>query len=188
MRFPPQRTLKDVASVCSKAQPRSAKPPRRGPRILASAVSAALSILVLCSCAEPEPIPRADPGLRLPTIEVGLPGGALVTAELAMTPEQQARGLMFRSYVPPDRGMLFVGDRASRRSFWMYQCLVPLDMVWLDGAHRIVEIVREAPPCREADPQRCPSYGGTVNSVYVLELAAGQAEAHGLRLGDRLDF
>ena len=157
-------------------------------QVVVGVVSGALAILVLCSCAGPEPVPRGDPGPLLPTIEVGLPGGARVTAELATTPEQQARGLMFRSYVPPDRGMLFVGDRASRRSFWMYQCLVPLDMVWLDGAHRIVEIVREAPPCRETDPQRCPSYGGTVNSVYVLELAAGQAAAHGLRLGDRLDF
>lgn len=159
-----------------------------GLRSLARAVSAAMAVVVLWSCAEPERARRADPGPLLPTIEVGLPGGSSVTAEVATTPEQQARGLMFRAHVPPDRGMLFVGDRSSRRSFWMYQCLVPLDMVWLDGAHRIVEIVREAPPCRETDPQRCPSYGGTVNSVYVLELAAGQAAARGLRLGDRLDF
>ena len=188
MRFPSQRLAKDQAFVCLMAQAHRAGRTREVSRALVGAVSGAVAFLLLCSCAEPEPVPRADPVSLLPTIEVGLPGGARVTAELATTPEQQARGLMFRSYVPPDRGMLFVGDRASRRSFWMYQCLVPLDMVWLDGAHRIVEIVRDAPPCRETDPQRCPSYGGTVNSVYVLELAAGQAAAHGLRLGDRLDF
>ena len=117
-----------------------------------------------------------------------LPDGDRITAELAMTPEQQARGMMFRSHLAEDRGMLFVGARASPRSFWMYQCLIPLDIIWLDGAKRIVEIVREAPPCRERDPQRCPSYGGNVNSVYVLELAAGQAAGRGLELGDALAF
>lgn len=161
---------------------------RRIPRHRSQALPAALSLALLASCVGYEPPPQADPGPSLPTTEVVLPDGGRIVAEVALTPGQQSRGLMFRAHLPPDRGMLFVGDRASPRSFWMYQCLIPLDMLWLDGAHRIVEIVRSAPPCRESDPRNCPSYGGTVNSVYVLELAAGQADARGLRLGDRLDF
>lgn len=155
-----------------------------GPAVLALA----LSILQVTACAGVEPVRQADSPPLLRTTGVVLPDGSRIEAELALTPEQQARGLMFRAHLPTDRGMLFVGDRAAPRSFWMYQCLIPLDMVWLDGAHRIVEIVRNAPPCRESDPQECPSYGGRVNSVYVLELAAGQADARGLKLGDRLDF
>lgn len=147
-----------------------------------------LALILSVSCSESQPQPTPAGLSRLPTTTVVLPGGAEIEAELAVSPEDQARGMMFRTEVPPDTGMLFVGNRAAPRSFWMYQCLVPLDMVWLDGARRIVEIVREAPPCRADDPQRCPSYGGNANSVYVLELAAGQAVARGLQVGDQLEF
>ncbi len=149
---------------------------------------ACLALVLTLSCGESQPQATQVGSSRLPTTTVVLPSGAEIEAELAISPEDQARGMMFRSEVPPDTGMLFVGNRAAPRSFWMYQCLVPLDMVWLDGARRIVEIVREAPPCRADDPQRCPSYGGNANSVYVLELAAGQAAARGLQVGDQLEF
>ena len=158
-------------------------------RQLRSALGLAwLALCLTVSCGGPQPLPTQGQLARLPTTTVVLPSGAEIEAELAISPEDQARGMMFRSEVPPDTGMLFVGSRAAPRSFWMYRCLVPLDMVWLDGARRIVEIVREAPPCREDDPQRCPSYGGNANSVYVLELAAGQVAARGLEIGDQLQF
>ncbi len=151
-----------------------------------AAVALLAATLVACGGLAPEQAPQ-DAAL-LPTTTVVLPDGVRIEAELAVTPEQQARGLMFRSHLPEDRGMLFVGDRAAPRSFWMYRCLIPLDMIWMDGAHRIVEIVRSAPPCTDPNPSNCPSYGGNVNSVYVLELAAGQADARGLSVGDRLEF
>lgn len=152
-------------------------------------VTVVLLLAPLAACAGPGQAPPADFDYpRLPTTTVIFPNGYQVEAELAMTPEQQSRGLMFRTHLPLDEGMLFVGDRAARRSFWMFQCRIALDMVWLDGAKRIVEIVREAPPCLNPDPESCPSYGGSVHSVYVLELAAGQAEAQGLRVGDPLKF
>lgn len=147
-----------------------------------------LALVLTVGCGEPPPQATQAALPRLPTTTVVLPSGAEIEVELAITPQDQARGMMLRSEVPPDTGMLFVGDRAAPRSFWMYRCLVPLDMVWLDGARRIVEIVREAPPCREDNPQNCPSYGGNANSVYVLELAAGQALAQGLEIGDQLVF
>ena len=156
------------------------------------AIFASLAIVapvLWAACGAPPPPVSGDSApAQLPTTQVTLPDGAQIEAELAITPEEQARGLMFRSDLAPDKGMLFVGGRSAPRSFWMYQCLIPLDMIWLDGTHRIVEIVRAAPPCRSSDPSDCPSYGGNANSVYVLELAAGQADAHGLRLGDRLEF
>ena len=153
---------------------------------------ASLAILALApwvACTESPPaVSSASAAAQLPTTQVTLPNGALIQAELAISPEEQARGLMFRAELAPDRGMLFVGGRSAPRSFWMFQCLIPLDLIWMDGSHRIVEIVRAAPPCGSTDPADCPSYGGNANSVYVLELAAGQVDAHGLRLGDRLEF
>ena len=157
-------------------------------RFRASVLPCAFLLAILASCSGPVPGPAAESVTRLPTTTVVLPNGTRIEAELAVTPEQQAQGLMYRSHLANDEGMLFVGDRAAPRSFWMYRCRIPLDMVWMDGAHRIVEIVRSAPPCSDPDPRNCPSYGGTVNSVYVLELAAGQADAQGLRPGDRIEF
>ena len=152
-------------------------------------VAVVLLLAPLAVCGGPAQEPRADGYCpRLPTTTVTFPNGNQVEAELAMTPEQQSRGLMFRTHLPPHQGMLFVGDRAAPRSFWMFQCRIALDMLWLDGGHRIVEIVRDVPPCPDPDPENCPSYGGNLDSVYVLELAAGQAEAQGLRVGDRLEF
>ena len=148
----------------------------------------ALLLAALASCANPVPGPPDESAARLPTTTVVLPNGTRIDAELALTPEQQARGLMYREHLARDEGMLFVGNRAAPRSFWMYRCQIPLDMIWMDGAHRIVEIVRSAPPCPDPEPRNCPSYGGTVSSVYVLELAAGQVDEQGLRVGDRIGF
>lgn len=153
-----------------------------GPRVATSL------LVILVACSNPVPDPPAETVGRLPTTTVVLPNGTPIEAELALTPEEQARGLMYRTELDNSQGMLFVGDRATRRSFWMYRCRIPLDMVWMDGAHRIVEIVRSAPPCVDPDPGNCPSYGGTVESVYVLELAAGQVDRQGLRIGDRIAF
>lgn len=163
-----------------------AAPRRSFPGLLPTAI---LALALWAACSGPPPaLPRGAGPAQLPTTDVTLPDGAIIEAELAISSEEQARGLMFRAELPPDRGMLFVGSRSAQRSFWMYQCLIPLDIIWMDGAHRIVEIVRSAPPCGSSDPGGCPGYGGNANSVYVLELAAGQSDAHGLRLGDRLDF
>ena len=118
-------------------------------------------------------------------IKVYLPGGGSVTAELALTDAQRARGLMNRTTLLPDQGMLFVFDRDGVHSFWMKNTLVALDMLWLDRDRRIIHIERQVPPC-PGDP--CPSYGPGRPSRYVLELKGGQAAAFGLNLQDRLDF
>ncbi len=161
--------------------------PRLGVSGLAQLAILALALWAACG-GPPQAAPSGSQPAQLPTTQVTLPDGALIEAELAISPAEQARGLMFRAELPPDRGMLFVGSRSTQRSFWMFQCLIPLDIIWMDGAHRIVEIVRSAPPCGSTNPGGCPSYGGNANSVYVLELAAGQSDAHGLGIGDRLDF
>jgi uncharacterized membrane protein (UPF0127 family) len=67
----------------------------------------------------------------------------------------------------------------------MKNTLIPLDMVWIDEQRRIAEVKSGVPPCK-ADP--CPSYSPAVNALYVLELAGGVAEAHGLKPGGALRF
>lgn len=118
-------------------------------------------------------------------IKVFFGNGKSVTAELAVTDEERARGLMFREKILPDQGMLFVFEREDLHSFWMKNTLVPLDMLWLDSQRRVIHIAANVPPCRE-DP--CPSYGPESPARYVLELRAGGAAANGIKTGDQLQF
>ncbi len=119
--------------------------------------------------------------------EVQLPDGTPISALLRITPQEQATGMMFRTSLPRDEGMLFLHSTEDRRSYWMYQCEIPLDIIWMDRNRRIVEISKDTPPCREA-AERCPSYGGSHVSQYVLELAAGMVDEHNLRVGDVIRF
>jgi uncharacterized membrane protein (UPF0127 family) len=118
-------------------------------------------------------------------IKIYTPEGRTITAELAVTAEERARGLMFREKILPDQGMLFVFEEEGIYAFWMKNTLVPLDLLWLDRERRIVHIERSVPPC-QADP--CPSYGPKRPGLYVLELAAGGAKLYDLELFDRLEF
>jgi uncharacterized protein len=118
-------------------------------------------------------------------LKIYLPSGASVTAELALTDAERAKGLMFRTKLLADQGMLFVFDQEGLHAFWMKNTLIPLDMLWLDPDRRVVHIERDVPPCK-ADP--CPSYGPARPALYVLELEAGAAARLGLKAGDRLDF
>jgi uncharacterized membrane protein (UPF0127 family) len=102
--------------------------------------------------------------------------------EVARTPTEHERGLMFRRYLAADAGMIFLFDRPSVQTFWMKNTLIPLDMVFIDSDLRIVGIVANAEPQTE-----------TVRAVdepsqYVLELAGGIAAKDGLRPGQRVEF
>jgi len=119
--------------------------------------------------------------------EVQLPDGKVVLAETAVRPEQLAKGLMFRESLAENRGMLFFHRTESFYPYWMKNCKISLDMIWMDEGRRIVEIAASVPPC-PPDTENCPSYGGHEKAMYVLELGAGQAAKHGLRKGQVLEF
>jgi len=111
-----------------------------------------------------------------------LPGGAEFMLEVARDDASRARGYMFREKVGPREGMLFVFDESAPHSFWMKNCRVPLDILWLDAAHRIVYMAESLPPCpAEGD---CPSTVPTAPARYVLEFAAGTAREQHLKTGD----
>lgn len=118
-------------------------------------------------------------------LKVFLPDGAAITAELAVTDAERARGLMFREGINPDQGMLFVFAEEGVHSFWMKNTKIALDMLWLDRDRRVIHIEEDVPPCLE-DP--CPSYGPGRPALFVLELKAGSARAHGLKPADRIEF
>jgi uncharacterized membrane protein (UPF0127 family) len=155
------------------------------PRVAAAWATLLALALLLSGCAAPTP---SETSSGLSTLAVTLPSGVEIRAELAVTPEQQRRGLMFRDALPPNGGMLFIFPDSSERGFWMYQTRIPLDIIWLDENRRVVEISAHTPPCADPEPRNCPSYGGQSRSKYVLELAAGEADALGLGVGDQIRF
>jgi hypothetical protein len=106
----------------------------------------------------------------------------VIQLEVASTPEQQAIGLMSRTNLPDDRGMLFDFGSPRRVGFWMKNTLIPLDMIFLLNG-KVQAISSNVPPC-EADP--CPTYGPNVLVNQVIELRAGRAAELGLKQGDRI--
>jgi len=94
--------------------------------------------------------------------------------------EDRARGLMGRAEVPRGTGMLFRFERPGRHSFWMYGCLVPLDIIWIDEHGVVVHVGADLPPCK-AEP--CPSYAPDAPANSVIELAAGEAARLGIKPG-----
>jgi uncharacterized membrane protein (UPF0127 family) len=118
---------------------------------------------------------------------VTFPNGSQVRAESMISPADLQRGMMFRQSIAPDRGMLFFHSQSGKIKYWMFQCLIPLDIVWMDRDRRIVEISANTPPCTTAAGQ-CPTYGGNYDSLYVLELGGGMAAKYGLKVGDTLRF
>ena len=118
-------------------------------------------------------------------LAVTFPDGTVIQAEAARTPEEQARGLMFRPALEENRGMLFLLDGARPHPFWMKNTLIALDIIWMDEKKTVIHIEYQTPPCK-ADP--CPTYGPSSPSQYVLEVKAGVARQRGLKPGMILKF
>ena len=145
-------------------------------RLLVTSLTLALLSLPACASVAERSAPRAG--------QVTFPSGRVFFVELAISSEEQARGYMGRREIGPEEGLLFHNQEPAIRRFWMKNCLVPIDMIWLDGEHKVLYIERSAPPC-VADP--CPSYGPFVPSLHVLEVAGGIAAEAGLAAGDHLE-
>jgi uncharacterized membrane protein (UPF0127 family) len=158
-------------------------PSPRLPVSMSASILSLLAILAL-SCA---PGKNTTGFEALETRVVRFPNGKEVRAEIKLYAADMARGMMFRDSFAPGTGMLFIHVKPDRHTYWMYQVKVPLDIIWMDSSHRIVEISPDTPPCK-TKASECPTYGGKVEARYVLELPAGEVQRQGLRLGDNLTF
>lgn len=99
------------------------------------------------------------------------------STEMAMTPEQQSMGMMFRTEMGEFEGMLFVFPVTRRASFWMRNTLIPLDMVFVRPNGRIANIITAEP---ETDTSRRSK--GRVKAVF--EIPGGRAAELGIKAGD----
>lgn len=129
----------------------------------------------------------ADPvfgGVRMETAQVTFPdapGTPSVVVELAASDTQRARGLMYRSHMAKNAGMLFLPDGPPKvQTFWMKNTCIPLDMMFIDKNGVIVGILQNVPPMN-LDQRSIPK-----PSSYVLEVNGGWSESAGVRTGQRV--
>jgi uncharacterized membrane protein (UPF0127 family) len=101
------------------------------------------------------------------------------TIELALSGSQMEQGLMFRRKLPPDAGMLFDFGAPTNVTMWMKNTLIPLDMLFLDAAGRIIDIHERAVP------ESLDMISASAPSRYVVELNGGTAERLGIKPSDR---
>jgi len=102
------------------------------------------------------------------------------TVEMAITPDQQTIGLMFRPAIGADEGMIFDWGRPRESSMWMRNTLIPLDMVFIAADGRIIRIAERTVPLSLTPI----GSGGPVRAT--LELQGGITERLDIRVGDRV--
>ena len=111
--------------------------------------------------------------------------GVCFDAEIAVTAEERARGLMHRHELSKDRGMFFVFPEEGVHRFWMKNTRIELDIIFIGADLRVVSISPRAQPCRK-DP--CEHYSPSGNVAYALEIAGGLADTYGFAAGDRVEL
>ncbi len=124
-------------------------------------------------------------GAELPTVTIDASSGEKVEVrvEIADDDAERARGLMHRTALAENRGMLFVFRREEQLSFWMKDTLIPLSIAFIDSEGRIVDIQNMKP--LDDDP---PSYVSAEPARYALEVNRGFFEERGVEVGDRADL
>ena len=106
-----------------------------------------------------------------------------IQVEIADTQDLRTQGLMHRTQLAENQGMLFVYPDQAVRGVWMKNTLLSLDVIFLSADGKIVSILNGLTPCKQ-DP--CTIYTSTTNAGYMLEVNAGFAERHQLKVGQNL--
>lgn len=159
------------------------------------------AVMLLTSCQAPEARDRPSPqagrkvtdvsaedyvGPALPRARVVLKDafGGLhqVDVEVAATPDTRTRGLMWRKELPAGQGMLFIFPEDEVQSFWMRNTLIPLDMIFINSAGKIVGIVERA------EPRTLTGRSVGVPGRYVLEVPGGWSQTMGITRGGTAQF
>ncbi|MFZ5424348.1 MAG: DUF192 domain-containing protein [Patescibacteria group bacterium] len=109
--------------------------------------------------------------------------------EIADTPAKRARGLMFRTDLADNEGMIFIFPMAYKQSFWMANTKIPLDIVWINENMEIVHINANTPPCQKTGNLKayCTTYKTDTAAKYVLEVNGGWMEKNNVQVGDRIE-
>jgi hypothetical protein len=112
---------------------------------------------------------------QLPLVEL-FAGMHRIEAELAATPESRQIGMMQRTIMPPQRGMLFVFPETDRHCMWMRNTFLPLSVAFLDEKGRIINI-------EDMQPRTESNHCAAKPARYALEMNLGWFKTRGLGQG-----
>lgn len=127
---------------------------------------------------------HTNSGQTLPISAYAIIAGRKIELEVAKTQQQQAMGLMYRTRLADNRGMLFTFASPQPIRFWMKNTLIPLDMIFLRQG-KVQAIAAAVPPCKT---QTCPTYGSDSDIDQVIELRGGLAKEIGLKVGEQVEI
>ena len=125
------------------------------------------------------------PESGLPVVPLTVVSGSkshVFQVEVAASEAEQAKGLMFRTAMGADEGMVFPEKAPRKAAFWMKNTVIPLDILFIGPDHRVLNIAANAVPYDETP---LPSTGPVIG---VLELNAGRAAALGIAPGDQVSW
>ena len=137
----------------------------------------ALCLLLLAGACGPPQVPVGSDRSALFAVEVG---GVPAMLHLALTPEEQAEGLMHRGKLGRNEGMLFVYPDAARRSFWMLNTMIPLDLGHFDSNGILLEVL----PLRPNDTTTV--YSASREVKFSLEMNRGWFRENAVEPGARI--
>lgn len=110
-----------------------------------------------------------------------------INVQVAETSDQHEKGLMFRTHLKNDEGMLFVFDNESVRTFWMKNTFVPLSIAFLNAKKEIIDIQDMNPAISEMQND-LPIYKSSGPARYALEMSQGWFRKKNVKIGDRASF
>ena len=156
---------------------------------------AAFCLLAFAAGCSPQPAAEATPtaeasapsrhpesGLAvIPLTITSANGPHRFRVEVAATGAEQQKGLMFRTAMGPNEGMIFPNQVPEQRSFWMHNTVIPLDIIYIGPDRKVLNIVHGEP----YDDTPLPSAGPAIN---VLELNAGRSAELGIKPGDAVSW
>ena len=158
--------------------------------------SLALSLVVCLAACSPQPAAEATPGAEaaaaparhresglsvVPLTVTTANGPQRFQVEVAASPAEQQKGLMFRTAMGPNEGMIFPNSPPQQRSFWMKNTVLPLDIIYIGPDRRVLNIANGVPYSTDS----LPSAGPVIN---VLELNAGRSAELGIKPGDAVTW
>ena len=153
-----------------------------------------LFVLLVAAGAIGQDDKEADAKKKIPKEEVVI-GEETFTLEVAANEKSRANGLMNREKIDKHGGMIFIYKRAQFRSFWMKNCLVDIDLLYLDGRGRIGSLhkMKKEPPRSENESvidyeRRLKRYLSRRAAQFIIELKAGSIDRLKPKVGETIEL
>jgi uncharacterized membrane protein (UPF0127 family) len=147
-------------------------------------------LIAICCAAGACDSSESDPNAA--TVKIA---GERFKLEISADVETRTRGLQGRTEIPADGGMLFAFPRPLQQSFWMEDCLVDIDIIFLDGQGRVtathtmkVEPARRAEETQLAYQRRLRGYTSVYPAQFAIELKAGTIERLGIGIDGKIEL